>query len=234
MVIFKMKLLVAVFLSFLNIQSAHADIKNETSLWFMSLTRVSIGEDYEAFIDLQPRTSLNATDNREDGQVQQFLARGAFGYRITDTTTLFQGYGVFTSYDPVRTEHRLFQEVLSRFSFEPFRYSHRFRFEQRFIDAIEEVGMRARSSSRFTIPLNYFDDVSLAFNEELFINLNNAGPGPQAGFDQNRLFFGINYQVSPKLSFDIGYQNQYVGRRGGREDISNHIFLIGAITAFEL
>ena len=198
----------------------------------MSLTRINPGQQYEAFIDLQPRTSLNPADERGEGQVQQFLARGAVGYRITESTTLFQGYAGITNYDPVRTEHRLFQELLSRFSYDSFRYAHRFRFEQRLLDGIEEVGLRARSFSRFIAPL--YEKLSIAVNEELFVNLNDAGQGPQAGFDQNRLFLGVNYKVSSNLSFDIGYQNQYVGRRGGRDDFSNHILFLGALSKFDI
>lgn len=214
----------------LSFQTCLAATENESSFWFMSLTRIHIGENYEAFIDLQPRTSLDPADGRGKGQVQQFLARGAFGYRINDSSTLFQGYAAITNYDPVQTEHRFFQESLSRFSFEDFNYSQRFRFEQRLLDGIEEIGLRVRSFSRFLVPV--YANLSIAMNEELFWHVNDAGTGPQAGFDQNRLFLGVNYKINKTLSVDFGYQNQFIGQRSKRDHISNHTIFLGVFTTF--
>ena len=88
---------------------------------------------------------------------------------------------------------------------------HRIRFEQRFLEGVDDTSLRFRYFARLTYPLNgIHDNLSLAINEEVFIHLNDPDGGPHSGFNQNRLFIGLNYRVSKRFAFELGYQNQYV------------------------
>jgi hypothetical protein len=63
-----------------------------------------------------------------------------------------------------------------------------------------------------------FDEVYLNFNNPLWINNNNI-------FDLNNVFIGIGTQLSPIVSFDLGYLNQYVMRTTGNKN-NNVIYLM--------
>ncbi len=68
--------------------------------------------------------------------------------------------------------------------------------------------------------------------DEIFVNLNTVGTtqgkGPAAGFDQNRVFVGINRTFSKYLNMDIGYQNQLLNSRSilNLANQVNHVILL--------
>ncbi len=53
--------------------------------------------------------------------------------------------------------------------------------------------------------------------DEVFVNPNKVGvaqgKGPDAGFDQNRFFVGINRTFGKHFNMDAGYQNQLLNSR---------------------
>ncbi len=210
-----------------------AETETRTSTWFMSLSRFQFAEHYRAFVDLQPRFTVNDIQGGNDGSIDTLLMRGALGYQITPNIGLYQGYGLIPTYDRKRVEHRSFQELLASQSFNNAKLVHRVRFEQRFLEGVDDTSLRVRYFGRFTYPLtNIHDRLSLAVNEEVFIHVNDSDGGPQSGFNQNRLFLGINYRVSKMLAFDTGYQNQYINGQGGAADVMNHILFLGMLTNF--
>jgi hypothetical protein len=67
----------------------------------------------------------------------------------------------------------------------------------------------------------------VALYDEIFFNLNSPdSTGPQAGFDQNRFFLGINRVIDDKVNIDAGYMIQFVDTAHGAPDRANHIFLL--------
>lgn len=146
---------------------------------------------------------------------------------------LYQGYAVFQTYDPTRSERRSFQELLINQHIQRGALQHRVRFEQRFHDGVDDTVYRLRYFVRHTRPLSsWHANLSLAMNEEIFFNLNNVNGGPQSGFEQNRVFVGANYKINQNLSYDVGDQNQYINGRHGRDDVINHILFFGVLTNF--
>ena len=211
-----------------------AETDSKTSTWFMSLTRFSFTEHIRGFLDIQPRLAVRDPASGQDGHFDTLLMRGALGYQVNDSIGLYQGYAVIPTYDPTRVEHRLFQEaLLSQGLGDLNSLTHRVRFEQRILEKIDDVALRVRYFGRYTHTLPSLSDrLSLAINEEVFINANDADGGPQAGFNQNRLFLGMNYKLADNLSMDVGYQNQYVEGRNGSNDTVNHIMFLGFISSF--
>ena len=57
---------------------------------------------------------------------------------------------------------------------------------------------------------------SFVLYDEIFVSLNAARNGPRSGFDQNRLFVGLNRKINRYVSMDIGYQNQSINTPGPR------------------
>jgi hypothetical protein len=80
---------------------------------------------------------------------------------------------------------------------------------------------RIRYLASFTIPI--FTDKkmpSLVLSDELLIHF-----GKEAvynTFDQNRLFIGIKQNITPKLSYDLGYMNVYQQKYSGYQYDMNH------------
>lgn len=209
------------------------ETKSRTSFWTMSLTRLTINEHWRGFVDIQPRFTVNDISGGDNGRLDMLLMRGAVGYQLTRHISLYQGYANIPTYDPKKVEHRSFQELFIKQPLTKGVFAHRLRFEQRDLDGVDDTAFRFRYFARLVYPLkDWHPNLSLAVNEEVFMNLNDTDSGPQSGFNQNRLFMGLNYRINPNLAYEFGYQNQYINSTGGKENISNHILFFGIQTKF--
>jgi uncharacterized protein DUF2490 len=211
-----------------------ADTETKSSLWTMSLNQFQFTEQYRGFLDIQPRFTVDDVPGGDNGSIDTVLIRGALGYQFNPNIGIYQGYAIIPTYDPDRVEHRSFQELLVKQSLiSDSVLVHRLRFEQRFIEGVDDTSLRFRYFARFTYPLNgIHDNLSLAINEEVFIHLNDTDVGPLSGFNQNRLFIGLNYRVSKSYAFEVGYQNQYVAGQRSADDVVNHVAFIGMQSNF--
>ncbi len=133
---------------------ALAGTETKSSAWLMSLSRFEFSKDFRGFLDVQPRFAIDDISGGNDGKVDTVLFRGALGYQLTPNIGLYQGYAYIPTYNPRRIEHRSFQELLAK---QPFNNGsallHRVRFEQRFIDKVDDAAYRLRYFIRFTYPL---------------------------------------------------------------------------------
>jgi len=70
----------------------------------------------------------------------------------------------------------------------------------------------------------------LAFRSVLSCDevLHHGSKGPGAGFDQNRIFVGINKTFTSWLNVDLGYQNRSIDnrKREGNANQINRILLL--------
>lgn len=99
--------------------------------------------------------------------------------------------------------------------------SHRYRFEQRFIEN-QPFRLRFRYFLSARVPLNKktMTDKTLylsAYNE-IFINTH------QAFFDRNRLYGGLGFKLNKLINFELGYMNQFLNN-GNRDQINLFILL---------
>jgi len=214
--------------------SIYADTQDRSSGWLMSLSRFQFTEHYRGFLDIQPRFTVDDIAGGDNTSIDTLLIRGALGYQLKPNVGIYQGYAIIPTYDPNKVEHRFFQELLAKQSLgKTSALTHRLRFEQRLIDGVDDTALRFRYFARFTLPLTKINkNLSLAINEEVFIHLNDTDGSPQSGFNQNRLFVGLNYKVSKSLALEAGYQNQYINGQGSAVDIVNHIAFLGIQTNF--
>ncbi|HSR01439.1 MAG TPA: DUF2490 domain-containing protein, partial [Methylophilaceae bacterium] len=123
---------------------SNAETSSRTSSWLMALSRIKLTDSVDSFIDIQPRFTLNDTSGGKDNSLDTLLLRGAIGYQITPSVALYQGYAYIPTYDPKNVEHRSFQELLIKQPLHKNALVHRFRFEQRFIESLEETAYRLR------------------------------------------------------------------------------------------
>lgn len=199
-----------------------AGTMHDGQIWLPLYNRFSPSDKVRGWFEVNPRFGNDMSD------IHQLLIRPALGYQITPGVSLWQGYAWITNYEPRFTdEHRLYQQLSYRKKFEGWNIFSRTRTEQRFIRDARGISWRAREFLRMNVSLDDRKQWSFVLYDEIFVSLNAALNGPRSGFDQNRLFIGLNRKINRYVSMDIGYQNQSINTPGPRAvDVMNHILLI--------
>ena len=158
------------------------------------------------------------------GDLEQLLIRGGLGYNLTENNNnLLLGYGYILSENYIIgnddkesvNEHRIYQQFTTKQSVGKLNLSHRYRFEQRFVES--DFKMRFRYFLSLNYPLKTFTESNsllyVAAYNEIFLNTESSV------FDRNRLFGGVGWKLNDKLKFEIGYMNQFF-ENSGRDQIN--------------
>ena len=147
------------------------------------------------------------------GDLEQLLLRTGVGYNLSENNhNVLLGYGYILSQNYVAdaqeksdvNEHRIFQQFTSKQKIGSMSLSHRYRFEQRFVEA--DFKMRLRYFLALKIPLIKSETVPAklyvsAYNE-VFLNTESSV------FDRNRVYAGLGYQLHKNVRIEAGYMNQ--------------------------
>ncbi len=191
-------------------------------LWAPVYLNFPVSGPVKGYMEANPRFSDDAS------QINQLLLRPAIGYQLTPTISLWQGYAWVANYEPTyKQEHRIFQQLIYNNQFSTFTLFSRSRLEERWIQDAIGTAVRARTMLRGTFPLPASPALAIAVYDEIFVNLNTIRQGPEAGFEQNRFFLGLNYTFSPNLNVDAGYQLQIINTPlSGTVNQANHILLL--------
>lgn len=163
------------------------------------------------------------------GDLEQLLLRTGLGYNLTENNNnLLLGYGYILSENYVGetdqkvsvNEHRIFQQLTTKQKVGVLNLSHRYRFEQRFVE--DDFKMRFRYFLGLKIPLQNKADgnnpLYLSAYNEIFLNTKSEI------FDRNRLYGGLGYQFSKQLRLELGYMNQFF-ETSGRDQINIMAFV---------
>ena len=163
------------------------------------------------------------------GDLEQLLLRTGLGYNLTENNNnLLLGYGYILSENYVGetdqkvsvNEHRIFQQFTTKQKIGKVGLSHRYRFEQRFVE--DDFKMRFRYFLGINIPLQYKEDgnnpLYLSAYNEIFLNTESSV------FDRNRLYGGLGYKFSKSLKIELGYMNQFF-ETSGRDQINIMAFV---------
>lgn len=157
------------------------------------------------------------------GDLEQLLLRTGVGYNITENNNLLLGYGYILSENYIDetddkvsvNEHRIFQQFTTKQKVGKLSLSHRYRFEQRFVES--DFKMRFRYFLGLKIPLQYKEEgnnpLYISLYNEIFLNTKSSI------FDRNRVFGGLGYKFSDALRFELGYMNQFF-ENSGRDQIN--------------
>jgi hypothetical protein len=201
-------------------------------LWSPVFMTVKLPSSFLAHLEVQPRFA----DLDEDGRIDQLLLRPAFGYQLTENLSLWQGYAWVGNFNqphkppqsPFFEENRIYQQVLYKRKFDSFTITSRTRLEERWIEHVDGTAVRFRTGLRGMYSLPMAPEWALVASDEVFVHLNTVGSrGPQAGFDRNRFFAGINRTFSKQINMDVGYQNELVNSRSipNLANQMNHVLL---------
>lgn len=145
------------------------------------------------------------------GDLEQLLIRTGIGYDLTENNNnVLLGYGFILSQPYVKgeksenSEHRIFQQFITKQKFGRFNLQHRYRLEERFLQ--DDFRMRFRYLLGLNIPINnkemlpktlYFS----AYNE-IFLNLDSPV------FDRNRVYGALGFIINKNMRIEAGYMNQ--------------------------
>ena len=147
------------------------------------------------------------------GDLEQLLLRTGVGYNITEKNNILLGYGYILSENYVGitedkvsvNEHRIFQQYTTKQSIGKVKLSHRYRFEQRFVE--EDFKLRFRYFLSLNVPLKNNESGGSPFYlsayNEIFLN------SKSSIFDRNRVYGGLGYNVNKNVRIELGYMNQF-------------------------
>lgn len=200
--------LLAAFL-FVFVPAAHAD-DEDFQTWQQIIASTKLSDGVTGSLEVQPRF----TD--DSSRLGQFLIRPSIGLTLFDQTVLSLGYAyVRTSPENGANtyEHRPWQQLAFPIATvkDAFTLSNRTRFEQRFRDDGDDVGLRLRQQIRLMVPLGSTRWNAVGWSE-IFLNLNDTDWGAQSGLDRWRNFVGVNIPLRDGVVIEPGYLNQYVNR----------------------
>mgnify|MGYP000303418161 FL=1 len=185
--------------------------------WFMYLGNKKLNSNWNIHNEVQYR-NYNVVGNME-----QLLLRTGIGFNLSpNNNNILLGYGFIRSENYVSTdqkvgnnEHRIFQQFITRQSFNRVSLQHRYRFEQRFLE------------NDFKLRFRYFISVNVALSKpkiekntfylsaynEVFIQ------SKENLYDRNRVYAGLGYAINKDFRIELGYMNQLFNK-GSRDQIN--------------
>ena len=192
-------------LLFVSAQSAAA-ADEDVQLWLPVTWTASLTGPFQGFFEVQPRIGDDISD------VTQLILRTAFGYRFAPDWSGWLGYAWSPTLSPsYKDENRIFQQLLFARSYPVARVTSRTRLEERWIEGVSGTSVRLRTMLRGLFPICEDQRWAPVVQDEIYFNLNTAAANaPPAGFDQNRLFLGVNRIINQWMSVDFGYMLQIV------------------------
>ena len=202
-------------------QIACAETSHDEQVWVNLTAMGSISDKLVYFAELQPRVGDGVS------RLDPLLLRGAVGWKLSPSVTLYQGYAhVISPVDGGRdiNEERSFQQLNVALG-KPLggELSSRTRLEQRWRSDGGDMGWRLREMLRYEHPLKAGSDaVNALVYAEGFIALNDTDWGARGGFDQLRSFVGAEVGLPGASTLELGYLNQTIDQTRGRVRM-NHV-----------
>jgi hypothetical protein len=189
---------------------ARAQIAVDSQLWLQAVATVNLSDDWRLHLEEQPRWDDDAT------QQFQVITRLAVGRRVTTRMSLWAGHAWVHKMRDGQTvlENRLWQQLLTTLpgagGWAP---TLRVRTEQRFQDGWDGTSHRVRVMGRGARALGAESPWSAVIWGESFFAFNDTDGGPPKGWDQHRLFGGVNHRFGPRANLDAGYLHVVARRR---------------------
>lgn len=201
--------------------TARAETRQDEQAWVNLTAMGTVTDKLVYFAEFQPRIGDGVS------RLDALLLRGAVGWKLSPTVTLYQGYAHVIS--PIEggrdvNEERSFQQLNLALG-KPLggELSSRTRLEQRWRSDGSDMGWRLREMLRYEHPLKAGSDaVNALVYAEGFVALNDTDWGARGGFDQLRSFVGAEVGLPGASTLELGYLNQTIDQTRGRVRM-NHV-----------
>lgn len=217
---------------------AFSQTTQQTSGWLFLLNSTKFSDKWGMHLDVQLRSHDDL-----DG-VKNFLFRPGVTYYINKNSNATLGYLLASTFHKVEgaadrhtAEHRIWEQYIITHKIKTLNLQHRFRLEQRFIDAGAEdiFAQRLRYFIRGVLPLGeaqetFTKGAFVALQNELFFNIQNRSKLNDHFFDQNRAYAALGYRFSKKVDVEAGYMNQMI--KGASNNTMNNIVQLALYTRF--
>ncbi len=206
--------------------AAVSGVDEDFSVWGAIQGQGSFDRDNPSLKNWQWWMEGQGRFSNDANRLGQSIIRPGIGYQLSETTSIWLGYGWILTRPLGRAEtdeHRIWQQLNWKDSFSWGGLFSRTRLEQRFLSNGDDTGWRFRQFTKYTRPLKW-ERLYLSLWDEVFVNINTTDFGAESGFGQNRAFVGLGvFLDSDKhFRFELGYMNQFVANET-RPDVMNHI-----------
>lgn len=215
---FKMKIKIAALTLALVLPFCVQSQESNMGNWLIYIGNKKLNSKWNIHNEVQYR-NYNAV-----GDLEQLLLRTGVGYNLTENNNnILLGYGFILSENYLEdsdnkvsvNEHRIFQQFTTKQNIGKVALSHRYRFEQRFVE--QDFKMRFRYFLGINVPLQNKEEdknpLYLSLYNEIFLNTKSSV------FDRNRIYGGLGYKFSDSLRLELGYMNQFF-ESSGRDQIN--------------
>lgn len=164
----------------------------------MLLSRGAIYKKLLIHLEYQPRL-LTTTS-----QTQAIMHRNAFGWQVADKHSLWIGHAYLATEIPSKfTEYRTFLQWLHMSKLLYFKTSQHIRMEQRKFSRYAHLSHRLRYKFRILQPLYKKYNLYFVFQNEIFYNVNTISENNRGGFEQNRLYIGVNKDLGKGHAIEL-------------------------------
>ena len=179
---------------------------NKTGNWFIYFGNQKINEKFNFHNEIQYR-NYNFI-----GDISQLLIRTGLGYNLNKNNNILLGYGFIetftneteTSNKKRVVENRIYQQYSTKHNINNYFFTHRIRFEERFIE--KSLGYRVRYFISLNKPLNKCkmekNAIYLSSYNEIFVKPTNQF------FDRDRIYGGLGFLLNNNVKIETGYMIQ--------------------------
>lgn len=152
-------------------------------------------------------------DSSKGMRMSENLLFAQAGYAFNKNSSIWLGY-VHDWIHPLDKlayqESRPYEDFLWNNTVGDWRFTGRFRLEQRVNQTTGNIGVRTRELLQVNYRLGFIDKkLGVYIGDEVleYLNTNTFG---RTGFSENRILTGLTYQFTKNIGADLGYLGQYV------------------------
>ncbi|MQP24616.1 DUF2490 domain-containing protein [Flavobacterium sp. LMO8] len=233
----KNHLKVALVLSVLLFQNSYGQkkIQHQKLIWYGYYNTLQLSPNWKLHSEIQERHFINPVAQH------QLVFRANIERRLVNNWSTLIGMTLFlqSPQNPNSKSNLMVPELrpsVGFVNFESFgllKMNHKYQLEVRFFHNQvngELTSGYAFSNFRFRYQLGFdypllrvdeSDKIILKIKDEVMLNIGNQIV--KNTFDQNRIYLGLNYVVTPNLAFEVGYMNWFQQQKSGTDYYDRNI-----------